>query len=159
MEALAETLDLTSPHLTFAGSQTDVSQILTSSGMLVQTSESEGCPNVVLEAMAARTPVIATPAGDTPELIRDGETGWLVPFNDPQAIADKMLQIAHSPQSAASMTSAAYDLVKRLHSVDGLSKRLFEIYSAVVWAGSNTTREEVDMPLPRPTEPLSTSNS
>jgi glycosyltransferase involved in cell wall biosynthesis len=46
--------------------------------MLVLPSLTEGLPNVVLEAFAYKTPVVATAVGGVPELVKDGETGWLV---------------------------------------------------------------------------------
>jgi hypothetical protein len=46
--------------------------------VLLLTSDSEGCPNVVIEALAIGTPVVAAPAGDTRFLIREGENGSLI---------------------------------------------------------------------------------
>ena len=59
--------------------------------VLVLPSLSEGRPNVVLEAMACEVPVVATAVGGTPELVKDGEVGFLVPPKDPAAIAEKIL--------------------------------------------------------------------
>jgi sugar transferase (PEP-CTERM/EpsH1 system associated) len=73
--------------VTFAGLRTDVPQILSSLDLLVLPSLWEGMPNVVLEAMAAELPVVATTVGGTPEVVVDGETGILVPAADVEALA------------------------------------------------------------------------
>jgi starch synthase (maltosyl-transferring) len=54
-------------------------------------------PNVVLEAMAARCPVVATAVEGSSELVRPGLTGWLVPPSDPDALASALLDAASDP--------------------------------------------------------------
>ncbi|HLB48245.1 MAG TPA: glycosyltransferase family 4 protein, partial [Anaerolineales bacterium] len=53
----------------------------------------EGLPHVVLEAMAARTPVVATRVGGTPEVVKDGVNGLLVPAEDPGALAEAVSKL------------------------------------------------------------------
>jgi glycosyltransferase involved in cell wall biosynthesis len=62
----------------FLGARSDVPRLLRDIDVLLLTSHSEGCPNVVLEALAVGTPVIAAPAGDIPLIIRAGENGSLI---------------------------------------------------------------------------------
>src|SRR6185437_8672908 len=50
-------------------------------------SRNEGCPNVILEALASGKPVVATRVGGIPELLTDGDNGYLVPAEDPAALA------------------------------------------------------------------------
>lgn len=64
---------------------------------LVMPSFAEGLPMVVMEAMAAARPVIATYIAGTPELVIPGETGWLVPAGDAQALADAICAVEASP--------------------------------------------------------------
>lgn len=75
-------------QVTFTGFRTDVLTVLTQLDLFVLPSLWEGLPLVLLEAMAARLPVIATAVGGTPELVVDGETGLLVPAADATALAE-----------------------------------------------------------------------
>ena len=71
----------------FLGFRTDVFAILQVIDLIVVPSQSEGISNIILEAMAFRVPVVATAVGGTPEVIRDGENGLLVPYGDAAALA------------------------------------------------------------------------
>jgi glycosyltransferase involved in cell wall biosynthesis len=69
----------------------------------------EGCPNVVLEALATGRPVVATRVGGIPEIVREGETGLLVPPRDPEALADALAQALARPwDPAAQRASVPY---------------------------------------------------
>lgn len=72
----------------FIPGQLDISPLLQQGSLLVLSSLQEGFPNVVLEAMAAGLPVVATDVGGLPEIVQQGETGWLVPPKDIKALAD-----------------------------------------------------------------------
>ena len=92
------------PHLfNFLGHRNDIAAILSSIHTLVLTSESEGLPRVVIEAMAAGKPVIATRCGGPEELVVDGETGYLVPINDAGAIAQHLSYLLDNPEFAQEM--------------------------------------------------------
>jgi glycosyltransferase involved in cell wall biosynthesis len=77
-----------------AGFRTDLEQFLPHLDLLAQSSFTEGLPVVVLEALAAAVPVVATAVGGTPEAIVAGETGYLVPPGDSQALAQRILDLA-----------------------------------------------------------------
>jgi glycosyltransferase involved in cell wall biosynthesis len=72
------------------GFHPDLERYLPYLDLFVQSSFTEGLPNVILEAQAAGVPVVATSVGGTPELIEDGKTGWLVPSGDAAALADRI---------------------------------------------------------------------
>jgi glycosyltransferase involved in cell wall biosynthesis len=77
-------------HFLFLGFRKDVKDLMRVFDVFCLPSLYEGLPNVVLEAMATAKPVVATAVDGTPELIVDGQTGYLVPPADPQALAEKI---------------------------------------------------------------------
>jgi len=86
MEQLVVDLGL-SRHVIFTGYRSNVPEILAQATVSVLPSHSEGLSNSLLEAMASGIPVVATRVGGNPELVKDGETGLLVPPHDPDALA------------------------------------------------------------------------
>ena len=71
----------------FAGHCEDVIRLQHAFDLFAQSSDYEGTPNAILEAMALETPIVATRAGGTAELVADGVHGLLVPCGDPKALA------------------------------------------------------------------------
>jgi glycosyltransferase involved in cell wall biosynthesis len=94
--------------VTFLGERGDARQIIGALDLLVLPSLTEGLPNVVLEAFAYKTPVVATAVGGVPELVIDGETGWLVPPRDPRALAQAILDALSNPEEARRRAENAY---------------------------------------------------
>lgn len=129
LERLTAQLGLAAPRVWFAGQRDDVPALIARAQMLVLCSEDEGCPNAVLEAMAARRPVLATPVGDAARLVREGETGFLAEGED--AMARRMVQLARSEGLRRKMGEAARDFVDREHGCDGLAGRLLSVYRAI----------------------------
>ncbi len=84
----------------FTGYKENVFEIMKDFSIFVLPSRTEGCPIVVLEAMAAGLPVVATPVGGTPELIRESQTGLLVPYGKSRALADAILELIEDPGKA-----------------------------------------------------------
>jgi len=83
-------------NVVLAGFHNDLDRLLPALDLFVQASFTEGMPNVLLEAMAAHLPVVATAVGGTPELVEDGVSGWLVAPGDPAALARRMNEaLAH----------------------------------------------------------------
>jgi colanic acid/amylovoran biosynthesis glycosyltransferase len=87
-------------------------------GALVLPSFAEGLPVVIMEAMALRRPVLSTYIAGIPELLRDGEHGWLFPAGDVEALAQAMRQFANSTASArAAMGRSARLRVLQRHAI------------------------------------------
>ena len=82
----------------FLGHRDDVPRLLAAADLLVLPSLYEGLPNVVLEAMRFRKPVVATAAPGTTEVVVDGETGLLVPLRNPPALAQAIRTLVDDPR-------------------------------------------------------------
>jgi len=90
--------------------------------------------DVLLRAVAHGRPVVATSVGNTPELIRSGETGWLVPPRDPAALAGAMRQALSAPDEAASRGLRAREELQGRSSWPALAERLGAAVSAAMAA-------------------------
>ena len=86
-----------------AGFRTDLERFVPHWDLAVLPSFTEGLPVIVLEAFAARVPVVATAVGGTPEVVEDGCNGYLVPAGAPPALAEKILQALRSEPERKAM--------------------------------------------------------
>jgi glycosyltransferase involved in cell wall biosynthesis len=85
------------------GHRLDVPAVLARSTAACLCSSAEGLSNALMEAMASRLPVVATRVGGNPELVRDGENGWLVPPGDAPALAARLTELLRARDDAKSM--------------------------------------------------------
>jgi glycosyltransferase involved in cell wall biosynthesis len=116
----------------FRGTTRDVPAFLGELDQFWLTSDWEGTPNVVLEAMAAGCPVIATRVGGTPELIEDRRTGILVDAGDAEAICAASLLLAADPAAARRMGLAASTDVHERFSLTAMAAATSAVYESVI---------------------------
>jgi len=90
----------------------DVPQYLNELRLLVLPSFTEGLPNVILEAMACGTPVLVMPVGAVPDIIEDGETGFLLKSDDSGHIADRIVELLGKPELLEKVSVNAYNYVR-----------------------------------------------
>ena len=74
-----------------------ISDCLNGLKLVILPSYTEGLPNIMLEAMACGTPVLATPVGGVPDVIKDGETGFIMENNSPECIAENVIRALEHP--------------------------------------------------------------
>lgn len=110
-----------------------VRQELAAAHALVLPSFAEGLPVVVMEAMAAARPVLATAIAGVPELVIPGKTGWLVPAGSPGALAAAMVAFATTPgETLARMGNAGRARVLARHDVDAEAARLAQLFAGQI---------------------------
>jgi len=100
------------------GPRDDIPGLLKAADVLVLASLWEGMPNVVLEAMAASRPVVATAVEGTEELVIPGQTGWLVPPRDPEILSNALLAAARAPDLCQTFGQAGRARVEKEFSLD-----------------------------------------
>lgn len=112
----------------FLGHRLDGPAILARAAIAVSASYAEGISNAVLEGMAARLPVVATAVGGSPELVRDGVTGYLVPPGAPAALGRRLLDLLASPPRRRRMGARGRGVVEREFGVDQMRRSYDALY-------------------------------
>ena len=106
----------------------DVERLLAQCAFLVHVSDSEGSPNVVMEALACGRPVVATNVGDIPELVRDGETGFIVPPQNEEMLADRMAALLEDGDRRIAMGHEAWEFAMRRFGSSSLASETIAAY-------------------------------
>ena len=122
LQELAFRLSL-SARVRFIPPTDDLLPVLQQATLLVLSSRTEALPNVVLEAMAAGLPVVATRVGGVPELVDPGVTGWLVPPGDAPALAAAMGQALAAPETRQAMGRTARQRAFDDFSLEAMARR------------------------------------
>lgn len=108
-------------------------ELMQKSDVLLLPSLEEGIANVVLEAMALGVPVISTDCGGMAEVIKQGETGWLVPVRNPQAIANALVKVLNtSLEKHQEITSNAHAFVKEQFNAEKVIEQFNDLYEEVM---------------------------
>ena len=132
LEQQARELGLLPDVVEFRGIVRDMNAVYRDADILVLTSDWEGTPNVVLEAMASGLTVVARPIGGVPEIIKHGETGFLTDSNDEDAIANSMLKLVIDSRLRMKIGRSAAEHVNANYSPRQLPSYLTDIYTGVL---------------------------
>lgn len=136
LEAVAASLR-PSERVIFAGEVSNVQPYYAAADVVVLPSHSEGSPYVLLEAMAAKVPIVATAVGGVPEMVQDEESALLVPPRDPHAMAAAIARLLTDAELAHKLTANAFTLVVTRYSPETYVRSLLAIYREVI---STSTR-------------------
>ncbi|QEG00495.1 GDP-mannose-dependent alpha-(1-6)-phosphatidylinositol monomannoside mannosyltransferase [Stieleria maiorica] len=128
LQARAESLGLES-RIQFVGSLASAAAEINAADALVLPSRFEGMPNVVLEAMALGTPVIATRAGGAIELQADAPTAFWADPGNPPSLAQAILEFAANPDQAATQRLAAQQQIESDHAPAAITRQIEQLLS------------------------------
>lgn len=113
----------------FAGFRTDTPKMLPELSISVLPSLTEGLSNSLLESMASGVPVVATRVGGNPEIVVDGQTGFLVPPRNVDALARAMCELLEKPELARNMGQAGKERIANHFSVEQTVRRTEQLYA------------------------------
>jgi glycosyltransferase involved in cell wall biosynthesis len=131
LEAMARELGI-DERVIFLGHREDIPGLLACCDLFVLPSIYEGLPLSLLEAMDAGKAVVATAVGGTPELVREGETGFLVPKRDPAALARAIQRLLSDPELTHRMGKAGKNWVQQNYSVKNMVQQITETYEELL---------------------------
>ena len=115
----------------FLGRRDDVPRLLTASDISILPSHEEGFSNVILESMAAGLPMVATDVGGNREAVLDGITGWLIPPEDPKALAAKVIDLLKDPIRAEEWGKRGRERVNQMFTVKKMVAAHMDLYGSL----------------------------
>lgn len=131
LENLVHSLNLNG-RVHFMGEQPSIDAWLPHFNVFVLPSQWEGVSLALLEAMAAGLPIVATAVGGTPEVMIDGQTGSLVPANNPQALALSCARLLSDPILSVQMGVAGQQRVKSRFTIDQTVREIGQLYQTLL---------------------------
>lgn len=131
LESLTNRLGLRE-RVTFLGNQTEVGDLYASADLFVLPSESEGMPNVVIEAMAARLPALVSDEAGCGTVIESEKNGWIFTEGSVEPLAKTLRKILDNPEMRVSVATAGQRTILDRFSVERMSSSFCEIYGDVL---------------------------
>jgi glycosyltransferase involved in cell wall biosynthesis len=116
----------------FLGFRNDGPDLLRAADFLLLPSTIEGLPLSILEAQASKVTVLASAVGGVPEVVTDGETGFLIPETNALAYAERIALLLDNPDTCRRITDRAYANVKQEHSWPTYCRRVGELYEELM---------------------------
>ena len=110
----------------------DAMTVIKSSYVVVVPSRMESLPTIIKEAFLLKVPVVATNVGGIPELVKNNETGLLVPPNNPQELAKSVNKLLENKQIADQLTNAGYEFIKNNMTWNIILPKYIEFYESLL---------------------------
>jgi glycosyltransferase involved in cell wall biosynthesis len=119
-------------HAHLLGVRRDVPDVLNAFDIFAMSSETEGLPLVVLEAMASNLPVVSTNVGGIPNVVEEGRTGYLVPVTDEAALTDRLAALVQDPVLRREVGARARDVALAKFSAERMQRDYLDLYARVL---------------------------
>jgi len=126
-----------SDSVIFTGARRDVPELLLTFDVSVLCSLTEGMPNVILESMASGTPVVVTDVGGCADVVEDGKTGFIVPSNNPEALAEEIMMLLADGELADRIGKAGRKHVEENFSVNKMARSYEKLYENLIHGCGN----------------------
>ncbi len=136
-----------SDRVHFTGEVSDVSSLLQAADLLVLNSQQEPFGLVLVEAMACGTPVLATRVGGIPEIVKDGENGWLIEKGDTVGLSKKLLELSRDRSLLEKIAQAAHHETCPQFSLERFQFRVHNLY-AELFPGNRIVIRRAHSPSP-----------
>jgi glycosyltransferase involved in cell wall biosynthesis len=120
------------PFVHLLGARGDVPDVLNALDVFVLSSDSEGLPLVIPEAMAAGLPVVSTRVGGVPTVLADGDTGFLVPPGEEAPLRARLAALRGAPDAARACGARAREAALARFSAERMAREYLELYAAVL---------------------------
>jgi glycosyltransferase involved in cell wall biosynthesis len=118
-----------SQNVRILGYLPDVKPLFSIADLFVLPSLSEGCPNVLLESIATRVPIVASRVGGVPELVRDAESALLVPPANAEALAESVGKLLFDRVKAEQLADTAFDTARRQFAPELYDQNVLNVYA------------------------------
>jgi L-malate glycosyltransferase len=126
-----DTLNLNN-YITLLGFQNQATQYVNQFDIFVMSSQREGLPLTIYESFYKKTPVISTKAGGIPEIISDGENGFLAEVKDYKTLATKIKTLIDKPELMSLFAEKSYTLFNELYTSNKAAKNILNLYKSII---------------------------
>jgi glycosyltransferase involved in cell wall biosynthesis len=120
------------PYVVFAGYRKDIHRYYELMDISVLTSFSEGLSLTLLESMSHGIPVVATAVGGNPEVVAEGQTGYLVPVHDNRILVDRIVGLLQNPEARRRMGNKGRQRIEQNFRMRDVASRYTEIYNGLI---------------------------
>lgn len=131
LQCLVTDLDLKG-KVHFLGPRSDVEELLTVMDVLVSSSRWEGLPTVLLEGMAAGVPIVATDVSGSREIVESGHTGLLVPPDNPEVLAQAIIEVLRNRREADICAVRARERIYQDFSIKAVARQYAKLYTRLM---------------------------
>jgi glycosyltransferase involved in cell wall biosynthesis len=119
------------PFFLMTGHRDDIPEILSITDMGLITSQAEGVPQFLLQAMAMAKPMVATRVGGIPDIIEDGVNGLLIPPEDPEGLAQAVIRLLEDRTYGRQLGQTAAGLVEKKYTAQQMAEQIYQVYLRV----------------------------